>query len=448
MKDRKIGSLFAGVVVFTSIIFTIVAVNSNFNLIPVQKANADDITYTLETGTCTEAEVNAREFVRTTVAGNPITFKLTGKHSYDMYSISKINATGSGNPSAAIYNQTPISGLTQMTFRADTTTVYKCFYGSNLENLEYASEVIRDRVGENITIDFQGINIQYFRLVRLNIANGSYDASFLKPITLKYKCENATNRGVSFSNGMGIDLASPFANDGTFSFDYKATSGETMRLCFMQSDWSKYFGYMTLSADGTKIYGATKREHHFGIRVSPLSDGYNHVTIDFTKFDMTNAKDGDRSNIPDQIDMVYFSGGDVSGYIDLLPTTHALEGMVNNYTVTATGSTEDTNLPFSYDIKANMEVVVDMVYDDPSKSLVLGFGYSGTTGNYYGYNTLSTTTNRIAVGAYIDHISATHDRYIYDLDDLDLHFSVSALEVIYFRSSSTATGTFNFYINL
>ena len=446
MKNKKLGIALASIVGLTSIVFTmVVALNKNWS---IKRTVAEDQTYTLNTGTCTEAEVNAKEFVRNTSAGNPITFKMTGNHAYDSYSISKINATGSGSPSATIYNQTPIRGLTQMTFRADTTTYYKCFYGSSLENPEYASEVIKDRVGESITIDFEGINIQYFKLVRLNVANGSYDASFLKPITLKYKCENATNRGVSFENGQSIGLNESFPSNGTFVFDYKATSGSTLRMCFLQSDWGKYFGYMTLSADGTEIYGSVKREHHFGIRVSPLSDGYNHVTIDFTKFDMTNSKDGDRTNVPDQIDLIYFSGGDVAGYIDILPTTHSLEGMVNNYSVTASGSTDSINFPFEVAIQPNMEVVVDMVYDDETKPLVIGFGYSGSTGNYYGYNTISNSTNRIAVGAYVYHISSNHVRLIYDLDDLNLNFSVNALKVIYIRSSSTATGTLNFYINL
>ena len=445
MKDKKKGLLLASVITLTAATLTVVLTTNKKTLL--KKAFADnDPTYTLTTGNCTEAEVGALEFVRNTSNGNPITFKLTGEHSYDKYSISKINATGSGRPSASIYNETPIRGLTQMTFSAQTSTYYKCFYGSSLENLEYATEVIKDRVGESITIEFQGINIQHFRLVRVN-CNGNTSASFLKSISLEYKCENVVNRGVSFANGNGIDLPVAFPSDGTFVFDYKATSGSTLRMCFMQSDWSKYFGYMTLSADGSEIYGSAKREHHFGIRTSPLSDGYVHVTIDFTKFDMTNAA-YNRDNVPNQINVIYFSGCDAEGYIDILPSTHALEGMINNYAVSAPGSTQSIDFPFTVDIETNMEVVIDMVYDDPTQNLVIGFGYSGSSGNYYGYNTIAGSTNRIAAGAYIDHISSTHIRVIYDLDDLGLAFEVNALTIIYIRSSSVATGTLNFYINL
>ena len=188
MKNKTKGLFFAGFTGLLSVALSIVVIHNN-NL-SKKKTVADDITYTLNTGTCTEAEVNAREFVRNTDSGYPITFKLTGNHTYDSYSISKINATSSGNPSGAVYNETAIKGLTQMTFRAQTSTYYKCFYGSSLENLEYATEVIKDRIDEDITIDFEGINIQHFKLVRVNVA-GKYDASFLKPITLKNRAWEA-----------------------------------------------------------------------------------------------------------------------------------------------------------------------------------------------------------------------------------------------------------------
>ena len=446
MKNKKKFVLLLSLLGTSTIALTMILATSKKTLMRKTFAD-DDPTYTLTTGNCTEAEVTAKEFVRNTSKGNPITFKLIGEHSYDKYSISKINATGSGRPSAAIYNETPLSGLTQMTFSAQTSTYYKCFYGSSLENLEYATEVIKDRVGESITIEFEGVNIQHFKLVRVN-CDGNTSASFLKSISLEYKCENVVNRGVGFADSMSIGLANPFANDGTFVFDYKATSGDTLRMCFMQNDWSKYFGYMTLSADGTEIYGSPKREHHFGIRTSPLSDGYVHVTIDFTTFNMTNAVDGDRSNVPDSVDLIYFSGGNASGYIDILPNAHALEGMICDYEITSTGSSKTLNFPFTVDIQPNMEVVIDMVYDDPTQNLVIAFGYSGSTGNYYGYDTINGSTNRIRAGAYIDHISSTHIRVIYDLDDLSLSFETNALKVVYIRSSSSALGTLNFYTNL
>jgi len=411
-----------------------------------KNAFADEPSYVLNTGTCTDAEVTAKEFVRNTADGNPITFKMTGDHSFDQYSVSKINVSGSAKESASLYNETPISGLTQMTFRADNFMNYKCFYGSDLENLEYAHELINDRVGETITIDFEGVNIQYFKLVCLNLS-GNYNASFLKPISLKYKCANAINRGVSFANGTSISLDDAFPNDGTFAFDYKATAGETLRICFLQNDWSKYFGYMSLSTDGTQIYGTTEREHHFGIKVSPLSDGYIHVTIDFTQFGMTNNKDNDRSNIPESIKIIYIYGCDAEGYIDLLPTTHALEAILDNYTVTSTGSIQSIYFPFDIAIKPNMEVIVDMVYDDPTQKLSFAFGAEGSTGSYHPYDNVKGSDNRLGyTGGYIEHVSSSHIRIIYDLDALGLEFNV--LHVAFLSSGSLATGTLNFYINL
>lgn len=401
----------------------------------------DELSYTLNTGTCTEAEVSAKQFVRNTSEGNPITFKMTGTHTFNQYSISNINATGSGNPSASVYNETPITGLYQMTFSADNSTYYKCFYGSSLDNLEYATKLIKDRVGETITINFEGVNIQHFKLVRVNV-NGKYDASYLKPISLKYKCSNIVSRGESYENGTSINLAEDFSNNGTFAFDYKATSGSTLRICFMDRDWAKYFGYMSLSADGTQIYGSTKREHEYGIRTSPLSDGYVHVTIDFTKFGMTNGA-YNRDNVPSSIGVVLISGCDSAGFIDVLPTTHAFEGIVNNHAVTSTGSTQAINLPFVIDYSANMEIVVDMVYDDPTKKLTIGFGsFSG----YYGYYNLLGSDNRISLGGYVEHVSNTHLRFIFDLDDLAGTSDV--LGILFVHSASLATGTLNFYINL
>ena len=444
MVEKKKHMLFASIIGIFSVALAVVVAKSH--TWSIQKTFANDEPYILSTGTCTEAEVNAREFVRYTDKGNPITFKLTGNHSYDKYSISKINATSSSNPSATIYNETPIRGLTQMTFSAATSTYYKCFYGSDLDNLEYATEIIKDRISENITIDFEGINIQYFKLVRVNL-NGSYDASFLKPITLKYECENEVSRGESFANGTELYLSESFPNDGTFAFDYKATSGTSLRLCFMQSDWSKYFGYLSLSADGTQIYGTTQREHRFGVRTSPLSDGYVHVTVDFSTFGMTNNVEN-RNNVPTTVDKIYISGCDSEGFIDLLPTTHSLEGLLVNHTVTTSGSIQSIHLPFAVEYKANMEVIIDMNYDDPTQKLSIAFGsYNGR----YDYKNLVGGDNRFGyVGAYIVHISNTHHQFIFDLDDYIDHINgtLDVLNKLFIHSGSLATGTLNFYINL
>ena len=87
------------------------------------------------------------------------------------------------------------------------------------------------------------------------------------------------------------------------SFEYKIESGEYFNVALMPN-WSSYYGYFQLDAEGTNIYN--------GVSYEKLSDGYIRVTFDMAK--LTKV-----SGTPTvAIDFLYIRGSftNASGYID------------------------------------------------------------------------------------------------------------------------------------
>ena len=89
----------------------------------------------------------------------------------------------------------------------------------------------------------------------------------------------------------------------TLSFEYKIVSGEKINIALMPN-WSSFYGYFELNAEGTNIYN--------GVTYEKLSDGYIRVTFDMAALTQM-------SGTPNAaIDFLYIRGNwsDANGYID------------------------------------------------------------------------------------------------------------------------------------
>ena len=111
-------------------------------------------------------------------------------------------------------------------------------------------------------------------------------------------------RGEAFTAGVDLTINPSVTGEfTTISFDYKIESGEYFNIALLPN-WSSFYGYFQLDAEGTGIYN--------GVSYEKLADGYIRVTFDMAK--LTKV-----SGTPTAaIDFLFIRGNwtNASGYID------------------------------------------------------------------------------------------------------------------------------------
>ena len=117
------------------------------------------------------------------------------------------------------------------------------------------------------------------------------------------------NRGTSFSANKDLTMmVSATGAVKTLSFEYKILSGEHFNIALMPN-WSAYYGYFQLTADGGSFNGVTFEN---------LDDGYIRVTFDMAALTKIN---GTPTSV---IEFMYLRGSwtDANGYIDNIQVTY------------------------------------------------------------------------------------------------------------------------------
>ena len=111
-------------------------------------------------------------------------------------------------------------------------------------------------------------------------------------------------RGEVFTAGVNQTINPSITGElATISFEYKITEGNKMSVALMPN-WSSFYGYFELNAEGTNIYN--------GVTYEKLGDGYIRVTFDMAKLTKLSGTP------TTAIDFLFIRGdwSDASGYID------------------------------------------------------------------------------------------------------------------------------------
>ena len=176
-------------------------------------------------------------------------------------------------------------------------------------------------------------------------------------------------RGAAFTGGTDYTLALPdIALTETIIIDFKFTSENGTYINFMLGDWSNFFGYYKLTAEGSL------GENYDGISLTYLSDGYFRVTVVLGELTKVN---GDPTTI--SLFRIRGKSSTASGYCDFNPSEEP---------EIIRGSAFYASTSFSKEISPALSLtdtfVVDIKFTTGSSTYVTILLREGW-GDYYGY---------------------------------------------------------------
>ncbi|MBR5570651.1 MAG: DUF4091 domain-containing protein [Oscillospiraceae bacterium] len=239
-------------------------------------------------------------------------------------------------------------------------------------------------------------------------------------------------RGEAFTAGVNFqkDLDQTKTAAG-LSLEYKITDGEKIGVALL-SDWSNFYGYYNLYADGIK-------NEYEGVYVQQLDDGYVRVIFDLSKLNVTNG-----APTPN-IDLLFVRGANTSasGYFDKIqlldeipeietPVTYRGEEIV-------VGQKQSIYFPeaAAYDV-----VTFDMIVPAAGGENEIGFCLYQDGSNYLGYFYLEKTgleNNYSGVSA--EQLDDGYWRVTLDVDQITdsarVHGAPEIFDRIYIRNHTT-----------
>lgn len=432
MKKKALIGLCVGVLCSAIFASTIASVTKN-NLFSTKASD----TYTFQTGVCTEEEVTAGGFTRNTSENNPIHFRFGGAYAYDGYSVAKLQG-GAGQ--ACFYNETPITGLKSITFRAGTNMNLKVYYGSTLDAVAgYVQLTSADFTGPNnsATVEFNAANVNFFSIVH---NPSEWNITYLRSVSMTYYC-GETYRGETLTSGVNIAKNLPnLPLTDTFVFDLKITDDTNTHINVMFGDgWGNFFGYFAIYKNG-----ATGAKYD-GVKVITLSDGYLRCTFDFSK--LTKVGDGVQIENITKIDLIYIRGNwsDANGYVDIQPTVSAFEVLSPTQSI--------INVNTNREIGLNEKFMLDWRFTEGQTGREF-FNFSDDDWqNYYGTfgiwvgSTTGTITNGTVAGLSVEVVGVSHFLLTFDISQLEVVTGdIAVIDYVkLFFFSGGQTGVFTIY---
>ena len=391
-----------------------------------EPTKATEPEYSVSLGNISAAEASAKSFVRESSGGAEITFNTAGT----VNNLSGYVANMFYGDDSAIFNVSPITGLKEIRFVVANHANVKLLYGSDPNNMEYASETYDDTILNNeVVIDLtDAVGASYFRFLHFR-GTGAY----LKTFTITYACSNKTVRGESFDT-TGFTKAVSYTMDDVVTMDVKFTSDSSTHIAFvLLQDWNgNQFGYFNLYANGT--LGGT----YPGIVMRLLDDGYYRITFDIDQLTPTGS--------PSSVTVLYARTGwtNATGYVDFEPSSKGLATVLTDYAFTSgTSLTPLANMNLS----ADKEIIVDVQFskeEDDGKQLALIFG-SPDWDNMRGYFYMANTGTGTWTGVSVQTLGERHYRYFFDIDLLKVFNGTPTYVGFVFVNgpNTTANGTFS-----
>ena len=119
-------------------------------------------------------------------------------------------------------------------------------------------------------------------------------------------------RGEMFTAGTDLTISKSPVACSTIEFDYLIKDDGFIKICFLDENWAKYYGYYQFNKTGAA-------SNYVGVSTQALSDGYIHVVLTCLQLQITN-NNSNRDNAPDSISVIYIRGAfsTANGYIDNL----------------------------------------------------------------------------------------------------------------------------------
>ena len=398
-------------------------------------AKASD-TYSFQTGLTTEEEIADGGFTRYTGDNNPIKFRFSGAFAYDGYSVAKLQG-GAGQ--ACFYNETAITGLKSINFRAGTNMDLKVYYGSTLDAVEgYIPLTSADFTGPNnsVTVEFKGSNVKYFSIVHNPSA---WNITYLRNVTITYTC-GETYRGEVLESGVNISKGlSDLPLTSKFVFDLKITDDTNTHVNVMFGDgWSNFYGYYAIYANGAT------GENYAGVKVIKLSDGYLRCTFDFSQLNKVN---GSAESIT-KINLFYLRGGwsNANGFIDIQPTINAYEVLSPTKSI--------INVNTSRVVELNEKFMLDWRFDEGQTNKEYVAFSDNDWSNFYGYygiwvgsSTGTITNGNNCPGLSVEVVGVSHFLITFNISELDVVTGdiASIDNVSLFIFTGNQTGVFTIY---
>lgn len=261
----------------------------------------------------TTAEAAAGQFSRNTSKGNEIVFMTSGSDTISAHDGETSNQKWCDiQVGGYIYNSTPITGLTKISFAGNWDYDVRVYYGSSL-NYEYSVDY-RNAEDTTLSIDFEsrGLAISYFKYEVIGLTNSNTSLRFLE---LEYSCDATPVEAQQFVAGTDKTLTLSKQYDITsdvVTIDVKFAD-ETKKVfvsLFNSKDWDHYFGY----------YGLTPDQADAGITVTKLPDNYYRFELSLPELTKTNNA-WNRDNVPEFVNIVYIRGNwtTATGYVELEP---------------------------------------------------------------------------------------------------------------------------------
>lgn len=261
----------------------------------------------------TATEAAAGQFSRNTSKGNEIVFMTSGSDTISAHDGETSNQKWCDIKAGGyIYNSTPITGLSKISFAGNWDYDVRVYYGSTL-NYEYSVDY-RNVEDTPLTIDFaaRGLVISYFKYEVVSLTNAKTSLRFLE---LEYSCSSEASEGAEFFAGTDktISLSKHYEVDTdvlTFDVKHKDETLKASVMLFGGGDWDHYFGYYDISTTTSQT----------GITVTKLPDNYYRYELDLSKLNRTNSS-WNRDNVPEYVDSIYIRGNWTtgSGYIEVEP---------------------------------------------------------------------------------------------------------------------------------
>ena len=388
-----------------------------------EPTKATEPEYSVSLGNISAAEASAKSFVRESSGGAEITFNTAGT----VNNLSGYVANMYYGDDSAIFNVSPITGLKEIRFVVANHANVKLLYGSDPNNMEYASETYDDTILNNeVVIDLtDAVGASYFRFLHFR-GTGAY----LKTFTITYACSEKTIRGEAFNAGYTKNVS--YSLTDVVTMDIKFTSDSSTHYAFALLDnWSTFFGYFNLYGNGTL------GEQYAGVSMRPLDDGYYRVTFDLAQL---TKKTGEPASVA--ILFAHSTWTDASGYIDLEPTSKALNTLVTDYAFTAGTAITPAS---SMKLPADKELILDIQFskdDEAGKqiSMVLATDWS----NMYGYFNMKNDGTGTWSGVGVQTLGERHYRYFFDINLLPKYAGSSPTIVDFVWANggnTTANGT-------
>ena len=310
---------------------------------------------------------------------------------------------------------------------SDISTYTKGLYEGVIVTGVYAGQTIDpdgDGNTDAVSIHYNNRKALLTKLEQLNVAaNG---ATQIAPGQEGFVRGEAFTAGVNFQKD--LDQTKTAAG---LSLEYKITEGEKIGVALL-SDWSNFYGYYNLYADGIK-------NEYEGVYVQQLDDGYVRVIFDLSKLNVTNG-----APTPN-IDLLFVRGANTSasGYFDKIqlldeipeievPVTYRGEEIV-------AGQNQSVYFPeaAAYDV-----VTFDMIVPAAGGENEIGFCLYQDGSNYLGYFYLEKTglENKYS-GVSAEQLDDGYWRVTLDVDQITdsarVHGAPTTFDRIYIRNHTT-----------